>query len=315
MTLQNLTVPLTNQQRAAIGRVGVLFGGKSAERDVSLQSGNAVLEALLNANVDAVGIDVQDNAIAAIQQAALDRAFIALHGSGGEDGQVQALLNFMGIPFTGSDVQGSAIAMDKLKCKQIWRSVNISTPPFVTLHDESDFNAELNALGGKAFVKPSHEGSSIGMNRVETANEMQQAYAQAKRYDDCVIAEQLIEGPEYTVSIVGEHVLPSVRMETDNVFYDYDAKYLSDQTRYFCPSGLADESEATLKGLAKRAYDSIGCSGWGRVDVMADKSGNFYTLEVNTVPGMTSHSLVPMAAKAVGWSFEQLVLNILTSKL
>ncbi len=308
-----LTAPLTQAQRQHIGRVGVLFGGNSAERDISLQTGSAVLQALINANVDAVGIDTQTNAIEHIQNAKLSRAFIALHGIGGEDGQIQALLNFMGIPFTGSGVQGSAIAMDKLKCKQIWQTLKLSTPPYAVLQDKMDLTAVLDELGGKAFVKPSHEGSSIGMSRVESLSQFEGAYAKAKQFDTCVIAEKLIEGSEYTVAVVGDEILPSIRMETDNAFYDYDAKYLSDHTRYFCPSGLGPTKEAELQQLALQAYRSIGCSGWGRVDVMADRDEQFYVLEVNTIPGMTSHSLVPMAAKAIGWSFEQLVLNILAS--
>jgi D-alanine-D-alanine ligase len=305
--------PITDEQRDQLGRVGVLYGGLSAEREVSLQSGQAVLRALQTSNVNVIGIDVQENAIQAIERANLSRAFIALHGTGGEDGQIQALLNFMKIPFTGSDVQGSAIAMDKLKCKQIWQSLSLSTPTWLTLDDNSNFDEAIVYLGGKAFIKPSHEGSSIGMARVESAAAMEKAYWEAKRYDTCVIAEQLIDGPEYTVSIVGDQVLPSIRMETDNAFYDYEAKYISNETRYFCPSGLNADIEARLRQLAYQAYRAIGCSGWGRVDVMSDTENNFYLLEVNTIPGMTSHSLVPMAAKAVGWSFEQLVLNILMS--
>ena len=319
MNLQ-LTSPINTEQREELGLVGVLSGGDSAERDISLQTGTAVLQALQSANVNAVGIDTQYDAIGKIQQAKLDRAFIALHGVGGEDGQIQALLNFMKIPFTGSDVQGSAIAMDKLKCKQIWHSLNLSTPKYQILTENCNFTDVLNDLGGRVFIKPSHEGSSIGMSRADSAESMVQAYHEALSYgncgpDSCVIAEAFIEGAEYTVGFVGNEILPSVRMETDNLFYDYDAKYLSDQTRYFCPSGLDTQAETRLAALAQHAYESIGCSGWGRVDAMADTKGNFYLLEVNTVPGMTSHSLVPMAAKARGWSFEQLVLNILTSKL
>ena len=304
------TIPISNAERDQLGRVGVLYGGWSAEREVSLQSGNAVLQALHTANVDAHGIDITDNAIAEIQGANIDRAFIALHGSGGEDGQIQALLNFMNIPFTGSDVQASAIALDKLKCKQIWQCLGLPTPAYCQLTDTSNLEDILADFGGEAFVKPCHEGSSIGMSRVNSTTTMAQAYQDAKDYDHCVLAEQLIRGDEYTVAIVDGEALPAIRMETNNIFYDYEAKYLSDQTRYFCPCGLETGLEQKLQQLALRAYRGIGCCGWGRVDIMADHENNFYLLEVNTVPGMTSHSLVPMAAKVAGWSFEQLVVNI-----
>ncbi len=310
-----IEAPISDSQREQFGRVGVLYGGLSAEREVSLQSGAAVLDALQASKVNAVGIDVNENAIADIEKANIDRAFIALHGSGGEDGQIQALLNFMNIPFTGSGVQASAIALDKVKCKQIWQSIGLPTPSFHVLRDNSDFAKALHQLGGEAFVKPCHEGSSIGMSRVNSVSAMQEAYQQAKQYDAVVLAEQFISGPEYTVSIVGDQVLPAIRMQTNNVFYDYEAKYLSDSTEYFCPCGLKAEDEKIVQDLALRAYQSIGCEGWGRVDLMADANNQFYLLEVNTVPGMTSHSLVPMAAKARNISFEQLVVNILQASI
>lgn len=306
--------PASEELRRELGRVAVLFGGVSAEREVSLQSGAAVLEALKGANVDAFGIDLGSNALEQIQGAQMNRAFIVLHGAAGEDGRVQALLSAMDIPFTGSPMAASALAMDKLRSKLLWQGSGLPTPKFAVLRDETDWQQILGELGGAAMVKPAHEGSSIGMSRVTSGEELERAYEAARTYDTSVIAEALIQGPEYTVTILGDQVLPAIRLETDNVFYDYEAKYLSDETRYHCPCGLAPEREQDLKDLALQAYRSIGCEGWGRVDVMADAAGNFYLLEANTVPGMTSHSLVPMAAKAAGLSFEDLVLNILVSK-
>lgn len=313
--MSEITLPISDQQRQQFGRVGVLYGGLSAEREVSLQSGQAILQGLLNANVNAVGIDVGEGAIELLQQANIDRAFIALHGRGGEDGQIQALLKFMCIPFTGSDVQASAIALDKLKSKQIWQTLDLPTPHYSSVGENDDLVQTLKQLGGSAFIKPCHEGSSIGMARVTDADHFRRAVGEAKQYDECVLAEQLIVGDEYTIGIVDDIALPVVRMHTANEFYDYQAKYESDDTQYFCPCGLSPEKETELQQLALRAYNSIGCTGWGRVDVIADEKLNFYLLEVNTVPGMTSHSLVPMAAKAYGWSFEQLVVQILATTL
>ncbi|GAB1259426.1 D-alanine--D-alanine ligase [Aurantivibrio plasticivorans] len=305
------TLPISVDQRETLGRVGVLFGGNSAEREISLQSGAAVLDALQTAGVNAVPVEVNNNAVDQIREANIDRAFIALHGVGGEDGRIQSLLSFFSIPFTGSGVQASAIAMDKLLSKQLWRGVGLSTPNFSVLNDDSDWSLEIEQLGGSAMVKPSHEGSSLGMSFVQSAQELENAYQTAKQYDTSVIAEQFIIGAEYTVAILNGIALPPIKLETDHTFYDYDAKYLANDTRYVCPCGLDSEQEESLKSLAVSAYQSVNCSGWARVDVMADRNGNFYLLEINTVPGMTSHSLVPMAAKQAGLSFEQLVLNIL----
>lgn len=313
--MNKFDVPINDIQRQAFGRVGVLYGGLSAEREVSLQSGNAVLKGLLSANVDAIGVDIGQDAVDAIRHANFDRVFIVLHGSGGEDGQMQALLNFMGIPFTGSNVQASAIALDKLKCKQIWQCLKLPTPGYAQVRDSDDLAEVLNALGGTVFVKPIHEGSSIGMTKADSPETFAAAVNAAKQYDKSVLAEQFINGSEYTIAIVGDIVLPVVRLKAANEFYDYDAKYISNATQYFCPSGLSPERETLLQELAMSAYRAIGCSGWGRVDVMADSDNNFYLLEVNTVPGMTSHSLVPKAAQAYGWSFEQLVVNILATTL
>nr|AIA15909.1 D-alanine--D-alanine ligase [uncultured bacterium] len=313
--MQPVKLPIDSSFKQRLGRVGVLLGGTSSEREVSLQSGGAVVAALAEANVDHVAIDIGANAIQDIQSAKIDRAFLALHGAGGEDGRMQALLEFLNIPYTGSGVQASALAMDKLRTKQLWRGVNLSTPDFAVLSKNTDWQKTLAELGGEAMVKPAHEGSSIGMARVKTAQELESAFAEAAKYDGSVIAERLIVGSEYTVAILDDEALPPIKLETDHAFYDFNAKYIADDTRYICPCGLSPEKEAELKALALDAFNSAGCEGWGRVDVMADKSMNFYLLEVNTAPGMTSHSLVPMAAKARGLSFSELVLTILQSSL
>ena len=315
MLNSDVALPISNELKASLGRVGVLFGGLSSEREVSLQSGSAVYQALLAAGVDAVAIDLGSNAIDQIRGAKIDRAFIALHGQGGEDGRVQALLEFMGIPFTGSGVEASSLAMDKLLSKQLWCGIGLPTPPFAVLTADSDWPSVLADLGGEVMVKPAHEGSSIGMAKVTDADDLRAAYDNAAGYDATVLAERLVVGGEYTVAILDGEALPAIKLETDNTFYDYDAKYISDDTRYLCPCGLSADKEAELKRLALQAFASLGCAGWGRVDVMADQDGNFYLLEANTVPGMTSHSLVPMAAKAQGLSFEQLVVRIIAATL
>lgn len=299
-----------SQQLKPVGRVGVLYGGLSAEREVSLQSGAAIIEALKSLQLDVVALDVSENAIEQIQLANIDFAFIALHGGAGEDGRMQALLEYLQIPYTGSGVNACAHAMDKLRCKYLWRGMNLSTADFSILNDQSDWNEIIEDLGG-VMVKPASEGSSIGMAPAKDAEELKAAYLVAKQFDPCVIAERLIYGAEYTVTVLGDEVMPPIKLETDNKFYDYDAKYVDEDTRYLVPCGLPPKKEAELKALAAQAFDSLGCKDWGRVDVMADESGTFYVLEVNTVPGMTSHSLVPMAARAYGLSFEALVGNVL----
>ena len=313
--MQAIKLPINSDFKQQLGRVGVLLGGTSSEREVSLQSGAAVVAALAEAGVDHVAIDIGPNAIADIQAANIDRAFLALHGAGGEDGRMQALLEYLQIPYIGSGVQASALAMDKLRTKQLWRGVHLSTPDFAILSAQSDWQQVLLQLGGEVMVKPAHEGSSIGMSRVNSAEGLAQAYTNAAVYDGCVIAERLIVGGEYTVAILGGEALPPIKLETDHVFYDYDAKYIADDTRYLCPCGLSPQKESEIKALALAAFNSVGCDGWGRVDVMADQDQNFYLLEVNTAPGMTSHSLVPMAAKVFGLSFPELVLTILRSSL
>ena len=293
--------------------VAVLLGGDSAEREVSLQSGATVVAALRSLGLSVREIDpARPGWMTELQDVAF--AFNALHGPGGEDGTIQGALEFMGIPYSGSGVLGSALAMDKLRSKQLWQGIGVSTGAFVDLAGDSDWQGVIARLG-KVFVKPACEGSSIGMAPASDAAALAAAYEQACAYGSGVIAEQFIDGPEYTVAILGDRALPSIRMETDNEFYDYEAKYLSDDTRYHCPSGLNPQEEAEVGELALRAFRSLGCTIWGRVDTMRDSDGRFYVLEVNTIPGMTSHSLVPMAARAAGLSIEALVEEITTLSL
>lgn len=295
------------------GRIGVLYGGVSAEREVSLSSGRAVIDACRQLGIDVVDVEINDDVIKCIQKASIDTAFIALHGGIGEDGRLQSLLDFMGIRYTGSGVQSSVVAMNKLMSKQMWQGMGLATPKFSVLDDGMNSSTLLEQLGGAAIVKPAHEGSSIGMSIVHNSEELDRAYQTALQYDSCVFAEQLLPGAEYTVAVLDGEVLPPIKLETDHVFYDYDAKYIADDTRYICPCGLSPEKESELKELSLWAFNSLQCTGWGRVDLMVDTDGNFSVLEVNTVPGMTSHSLVPMAAKAAGYSFEELIGTIISS--
>lgn len=298
-----------------LGRVAVLYGGQSSEREISLQSGRAVIDALQQAGVNVIPVDVTDSAIDDILAAKADRAFIALHGAGGEDGKVQALLEFLNLPYTGSGVAASALCMDKLRTKQLWNGVGLPTPAYFVLREDTDWRSSLTALGGKAVVKPVHEGSSIGIALCDSPETLAQAYFAAHTLDSVVIAERYIAGAEYTVAVLDGESLPPIRLETSNTFYDFNAKYESDDTRYHCPCGLETNKEAQLKQLALDAFDAVGAAGWGRVDVMANPQGEFFLLEVNTVPGMTSHSLVPMAARAAGLSFADLTLAILRQTL
>lgn len=289
--------------------IAVLLGGTSAEREVSLQSGRTVSDALRDRGYRVRDIDpAQAGWMDQLRDVAF--AFNALHGPGGEDGTMQGALRLLGIPTTGSGVLGSALAMDKQRSKQLWQGIGVATAGFTGLHADSDW-AGIIAQFGKVFVKPSCEGSSIGMHSASTPAELEAAYREAARYGSGVLAEKFIDGPEYTVAILGDRTLPAIRLETDNEFYDYDAKYISDDTRYLCPAGLDAEEEATLGALAMRAFRSLGCAVWGRVDAMRDSDGHFYVLEVNTIPGMTSHSLVPMAARAAGMDVPTLVEQIL----
>ena len=293
------------------GKVVVLFGGRSAEREVSLKSGSRVLEALKSRGVDAHAFDPRDQGLPELIGGGFDRAFIVLHGRFGEDGTIQGVLEWLGIPYTGSGVLASAVAMDKLRTKLLWEASGIPTPKWVRLEAATDFAAVVQTLGLPIMVKPVCEGSSIGMSKVTRAEDLPHAYEHAAKYDEVIIGEQFIEGTELTAGVLGTTPLPLIRLETPRTFYDYDAKYLVDSTRYILPSGLPQEQEVDLQQLVLKAFAVPGCRGCGRVDLMLDRAGNPYFLEVNTIPGMTDHSLVPMAARAAGYSFEDLVLAIL----
>jgi len=303
---------ITAQQ---FGRVAVLMGGDSAEREISLMSGNAVLASLLRSGIDAVGMDVTSRAVPqALTDNRFDRVMIMLHGRYGEDGKLQGELDALGLPYTGSGAAASALAMDKLATKKVWLQQGLNTPAYATLGQDTDWNSVIDELG-TVFVKPVNEGSSIGISRAETADALAEAWHKASEFDDVVIAERFIDGPEYTVTILGNRVLPVVGMKAATTFYDYDAKYFSNETRYFCPCDLAAADEKVLGEMALQAYEAVGCTGWGRVDAMRDQDGTFWLLEVNTIPGMTDHSLVPMAARAAGLEFDALVLEILASSM
>ena len=297
------------------GRVAVLYGGTSSEREISLLTGAAIIQALESLGVETVAIDINENALEAIAKANVDRAFIALHGPGGEDGTLQGALEYLKIPYTGSGVMASALAMDKLRCKQLWKGIGLATTDFAALHQSTDWQATMNQLGGSVVVKPACEGSSVGMSVAKSAQQLEQAWQLAAQYDAKVLAEPQLTGDEYTVAILDGKALPSIRIQANATFYDYEAKYHSDKTEYFCPSGLDAEREQELAQLSINAFDSIDGRGWGRVDVMTDQNGNFNLLEVNTVPGMTSHSLVPMAGLAAGLKFEDIVRAILEGSL
>ena len=294
------------------GKVAVLFGGTSAEREVSLKSGRAVLEALQRQGVDAHGIDVVDAAILEqLRTGGFARAFIVLHGRGGEDGVIQGALETIGLPYTGSGVLGSALGMDKVRTKQIWQAAGLPTPKFLVLEAAADLDRVTTELGFPVMIKPAHEGSSIGMSKVERAEDLPAAWRAAMQYDRAVLAEAWITGREYTASMLGDQALPLIRLETPRSFYDYEAKYRANDTKYHCPCGLDEDQEQQFRALAQRAFRSVAASGWGRVDFMCDNKGQPYLIEVNTVPGMTDHSLVPMAARAAGIDFERLVMRIL----
>lgn len=295
---------------AKFGRVAVMFGGNSAEREVSLKSGGAVLAALLRAGVDAHAFDPAERPLAALRDEGFGRVFIALHGRGGEDGCLQGALELMGIPYTGSGVLASALSMDKWRSKLCWQAAGLPVPECVVLTAESDWPAVVARLGLPLFVKPANEGSSIGISKVKSLAELPAAYELAAKYDSLVLAEKFIAGQEVQFPILGDEVLPSIRIETPHEFYDYEAKYLADDTRYICP-GLSVAEEQRLAGLVLRSFQVLGCRGWGRVDLMLDAGGEPYFLEMNTAPGMTDHSLVPMAARQAGLSFEQLVVKVL----
>jgi len=328
------------------GRVAVLFGGDSTEREISLLSGNAVLEALRRRGVDAHPFDPRDRSLATLARdgnasdggatssagarggsasgsgrssgdnnEAFDRVWIALHGPGGEDGTLQGALEYLGVPYTGSGVMGSAIGMDKLRTKRLAQAIGVGTAEYVVLRGPQDFEIAAERLGLPMIVKPATQGSSVGMTKVEREADLPKAYQAAAALETSVFAEPWITGKEYTVAVLQGRALPSIRIETPKSFYDYEAKYFRDDTRYFCPSGLSNQAEQHLANLALAAFDAVGASGWGRADFMADATGRPLLLEINTIPGMTSHSLVPMAARAVEIDFDELVWRVLETSL
>jgi len=297
------------------GKVAVLLGGKSAEREVSLDSGKAVLEALVRSGVNAEAFDPQQRSVTEL--VGYDRAFIVLHGRGGEDGQIQGTLEWLNIPYTGTGVQGSAIGMDKVKTKQVWQGSELPTAPYRIVSKDSDLQEIVDSIGLPFIIKPVHEGSSIGMSKVEKMEDFAEAITKATQHDAVVMAEKWITGREFTIVILNGVALPVIRLEppADVAFYDYEAKYNRNDVQYGIPCGLTEDEEKRLQALCLRAFQAVGASGWGRIDAMQDEQGNFWLLEVNTVPGMTSHSLVPKAAKAVGYSFDELCVAILEQTL
>jgi len=298
------------------GKVAVLMGGWSAEREVSLKSGAAVLSAIQQRGIDAHGIDVQrDTVIEKLKQGGFDRVFNILHGPGGEDGVIQGVLEVLGIPYTGSRVMASALAMDKLRTKQLLDGIGLPTPNYMVLDDDTDYEYVAANLGLPIMVKPAQQGSSIGMSKVERTEELHPAWQAAAQFDGAVIAEQWIEGKEYTVAILDKEALPAILLETSRTFYDFEAKYQSDDTQYICPCGLSTEQEAQLQRLALGTFQALGAEGWGRVDLFVDSDGRPWIIELNTLPGMTDHSLVPMAARAKGIEFDELVIRVLMQTL
>jgi len=294
------------------GKVAVLMGGKSAEREISLMSGTGVLKALRSKGVDAHAFDPAQRDLFDLKRESFARCFIALHGRGGEDGTIQGALEYLGIPYTGSGVMGSAIGMDKWRTKMVWIANGIPTPRFRILTEKENWASVARELKLPLIVKPANEGSTLGLTKVTAAKQLPAAYElAAKKYKDIALAEQFIDGPEYTASVLGNEVLPLIRIEAPKGNYDYQNKYFTDDTKYHCPSGLPAKKENELKALTLEAFRAVGCRGWGRVDIMLDARKKPWLLEVNTSPGMTGHSLVPMAARAVGIPYEDLCLKIL----
>ncbi len=300
---------------ARYGKVAVLMGGRSAEREISLQTGAAVLAALRRQGVDAHAIDAGETVVRDLAEGGFDRVFNALHGRGGEDGVIQGVLEAMNLPYTGSGVLGSALSMDKLRCKWIWQRLGLPTPDFRLIRVEQDLHLAAQELGLPLMLKPVHEGSSLGAAKVAATEDLPAAWANARRYDDKVICERWMPGGDYTVGIVNGHALPAIKIETNRQFYDYQAKYQDDNTRYLCPCGLPQEQEAELASLALQAFDAIGAGGWGRVDIMLDEDQQPGLIDANTVPGMTGHSLVPMAARQTGVDFDNLALQVLDTSM
>lgn len=296
----------------AFGKVAVLMGGTSGEREISLLSGQAVLAALQRQGVDAHGLDVQGaDVLEALRTGGYARAFIALHGRGGEDGVIQGALELLGLPYTGSGVMASALAMDKLRTKQLWQGAGLPTPQGAVIRSEADLDGLPQRLGLPLIIKPAHEGSSLGMTKVTSEAALLPAWRLAAGLDTQVFAERWIDGPELTCAILDDGALPLIRVETPHDFYDFEAKYRADNTRYHCPCGLERQDEQALQELALQAFAAVGCRGWGRVDMLRDAAGQTWLIEVNTIPGMTDHSLVPMAARAAGIDFDELVWRIL----
>lgn len=310
-----MKMSMNKHDKTEFGKVAVLFGGNSAEREISLESGRAVHAALLEAGIDAQLIDTRERRLTVLPDENYDRAFIALHGRGGEDGVIQGALESLNIPYTGSGILGSALAMDKVRSKQIWKGLGIPTPEFIEIREQNDLAAIPDRLGFPVMVKPVHEGSSYGASRVTEAGQLSAAWRKAGRFDNRVMAERWISGGEYTSSIVMGELLPLIRLETPREFYDYEAKYVEETTQYICPTGLDLTREQELNDLMKTAFDAVDASGWGRVDFMLDEDGQPWIIEVNTIPGMTDHSLVPMAARQAGYDFSQLVVRILETSL
>lgn len=307
---------IDNDDRARdFGKVAVLYGGTSAERDISLESGRAVHAGLREAGIDAHLFDTYERRLTELLDDNYDRAFIALHGRGGEDGVIQGALETLGIPYTGSGILGSALAMDKVRSKQIWRGAGIPTPDFLEIRGRDDLESIADLLGFPVMIKPVHEGSSCGASRVTSSEQLEEAWRQAGSFDDRVMAERWIIGSEYTLSILMDECLPLIRLETPREFYDYQAKYMEETTRYICPTGLDAGRERELGELMQSAFDAVGAAGWGRVDFMLDKQEQPWLIEVNTIPGMTGHSLVPMAARQAGYDFSRLVLRILETSM
>ncbi len=318
MTKLNLSQSWSHLLTVPNMRIAVIYGGTSAEREISLMSGAQVLTHLKSAGVDAFGLDLGADGkdqVAQLQEADMDAAFIILHGRGGEDGTLQGVLDFMSIPYTGCDVLASSLGMNKLMTKLVWLAQGVKTPAYEVLNDGSDWTQVVEHLGLPMVVKPVHEGSSLGINIVDSIKSLKQAYLDAAEYDREVMAEQFIDGDEYTVPILNDEALPAIRLETDNVFYDLQAKYYSEKTRYLFDNPMTKAQQKSMEGECGYAFKVLGCRDWGRIDVMRDKQGCNWLLEVNTTPGMTSHSLVPMAAKAAGLSFAQLTLVILNLAL
>lgn len=293
------------------GKVAVLYGGKSAEREISLMSGANVLAALKDAGVDAHAFDPAERSVFELQREGYDRAFIALHGRYGEDGTVQGALELMGIPYTGSGVLASALAMDKVRTKYVWSACGLPTPRWEVVTANSDWDGVARKLGLPLIVKPSREGSTLGLTKVERALDLPAAFDKARRHDALVLAEEFVCGQEYTGGFVGDQALPLVRIEAPQGNYDYHHKYFSDETRYFCPCGLPPEEEHAIQALVMRSAAALACEGWGRADLIRRADGSVTLLEMNTSPGMTGHSLVPMAARQAGMDFGRLVLRIL----